>query len=164
MSNRRNGFKKLLANVKMNGVSRDAEGNWTVINSSTNRKRMESSPDGLWWGSCKNSKKWIPSKIFITEADLKSVWIKQNGRCYWFDIPLDLNLLFSDNAEYIPKHPLAPSVDKLDDSADYTVDNIVICCRLSNFGRNTCPADKFRNIVDIVTKKIEVSNLEKFYQ
>lgn len=158
----RNGFKKLLANVKMNGVSQDNDGNWTIIASSTNRKRMQASSSGSWWGSCQNSKVWIPSKVLITEKDIASVWNLQNGKCYWFDVPLDMNLLFSDSSDYIPKHPLAPSIDKIDDKLDYTVDNIVICCRLANFGRNVCPADKFRNIVDVVTKKKKVLTLENF--
>lgn len=159
----RNGFKKLLLNVKMNGVSQDEDGEWTLIASSTNKKRMEKNKEGSWWGSCQNSKTWVPSKVMITEQDLRSIWIAQKGRCYWFDIPLDLNLLFSDSIEYIPKHPLAPSVDKILEKGDYTVDNIVICCRLANFGRNVCPHDTFKDIVEIVTKKKEVSSLDIFF-
>lgn len=157
---RKNGFKKLLSNVKMNGVSQDENGEWTIINSSTNKKRMQG--QGQWWGGLEKSKIWIPNKVLITEKDLSSIWMKQEGRCYWFDIPLNLNLLFSDYSEYIPKHPLAPSVDRLNDDEDYTIENVVICCRLANFGRNICPADKFREIIDIVTKKKEQSSLEKF--
>lgn len=158
----RNGFKKLLSNVKMSGVSQDENGEWTVINSSTNKKRMMGDPSGRWWGSNSKSTLWIPNKIYITEQDLALVWKKQDGRCFWFDIPLNMNLLFSNYHEYIPKHPLAPSVDRIDDDKDYTIDNIVICCRLANFGRNTCPAEKFRDIVDVVTKKIPVTSLETF--
>jgi hypothetical protein len=160
----KNGFKKLLANVKMNGLSQDENGDWTIIKSSTNKKRMQGVASGRWWGALPNSKVWTPSKVMITEADLRQVWKRQDGRCYWFDIPLDMNLLFSDSLEYIPKHPLAPSVDKIDDKDDYTIDNIVICCRLANFGRNVCPADKFRDIVDVVTKKKQVHSLEDFME
>jgi hypothetical protein len=47
----------------------------------------------------------------------------------------------------MPKHPLAPSIDKIDVSGDYTKDNIVITSRFANFGRNVCDFDKFHKIV-----------------
>ena len=37
----RDPFKKLLSNCKMNAVSQDENGQWTKINSSTNRRRLE---------------------------------------------------------------------------------------------------------------------------
>ncbi len=37
----RDHFKKLWSTILSNGVRQDAEGNWTVINSSTNKRRME---------------------------------------------------------------------------------------------------------------------------
>ena len=70
---------------------------------------------------------------------------------------------FSDYADYYPKHPLAPSVDKIDDKKDYTIDNIVICCRLANFGRNVYPFEPFQTVIDIVTHKTKVNNLDDFY-
>lgn len=155
----RNGFKKLLANVKMNGLSRDSNGDFTIINSSTNRKRMEGIPSGLPTGSNPLSKKWIPNKIYITEQDLVEIWNKQNQLCYWFHIPLDFDLLFSDSPNYFPKHPLAPSVDRIDDSGDYTKENVLICCRLANLGRNIYPFKEFHDIVNIVQGKVQIKNL-----
>ena len=163
MKKARDGFKKLLSNIKMNALSMDDNGEFTIINSSTNRKRMKNDSSGKIWGSHPNSKVWIPSKIYIDEKDLQQIWKKQNELCYWFKIPLNFNLLFSDYADYYPKHPLAPSVDKIDDKKDYTIDNIVICCMLANFGRNVYPFEPFQTVIDIVTHKTKVNNLDDFY-
>jgi hypothetical protein len=151
----KNPFKKLLSNVKMNGLSQDKNGEFTIINSSTNRKRMEGNASGRWWGSNPKSKQWVPNKIYLTEQDLVEIWNKQNQLCYWFNIPLDLNLLFNTHPNYYPKHPLAPSVDRIDDKKDYTKDNVIICCRLANFGRNVYPFQEFHDIIKTVKGEIQ---------
>lgn len=155
----RNGFKKLLANVRKNGVSQDENGEWTVIHSSTNKARMQGIATNRLCSN-KTSDFWVPNKVLLTEEDLRELWNRQDGKCYWFGIDLHLNLLFHTDPNYIPKHPLAPSVDKLDIHGDYSIDNVVICCRLANFGRNICPADKFRDIVDVVMERKKQAVLE----
>ena len=121
----RDPFKQLLSNCKKNSVTQDENGNWNQIRSSTNRRRMNGD------GASDQTKIWIPSKLLVTSEDLKMVWDKQKGKCYWFDIDLDLNLLYKDHKDWYPKHPLAPSVDKIDESGDYSINNIVICCRFA---------------------------------
>jgi hypothetical protein len=86
----------------------------------------------------------------IDESDLKEIWERQGGRCYWFNIPLDLNLLYKDHPDWYPKHPLAPSVDKIDETGNYTRDNLVICCRFANFGRNIYPFDKTHELISLL--------------
>ena len=148
---KRDPFKKLLSNCKMNAVSLDANGEWTKINSSTNKRRLEKTGSSVGGAAGPNSKEWKPSKLMIDEYDLKHIWESQRGRCYWFNIPLDLGLLYKDHPEWYPKHPLAPSVDKIDDSGDYTKDNLVICCRFANFGRNVYPFDKMHEVIRVLT-------------
>jgi hypothetical protein len=133
---RRNPFKKLITLIRLNAVTQDENGEWTKITSSTNRRKMQNG--------------WIPSKLMLTEQDLRDIWVQQNGLCYWFKIPLNLDLLFEACPDYYFKHPLAPSVDKKDDKGDYTKDNVVICCRLANYGRQTYPFNRFSEIVDIL--------------
>lgn len=153
------GFKKLIALCKMNTMSMDENGEFTVLpKSSTNQRRMlKDSSSSQTWGTLKNSKTWVPKKLYINENDLKEIWEKQNELCYWFKIPLESDLLFKKSPFYFPKHPLAPSIDRIDDEKDYTKDNVVVCCRLANFGRNVYPFDKYRQVIDIVTggKKYE---------
>ena len=146
MRKAKNPFDKLLSNCKMNGIYQKEDGTW-AINSSTNKRRM----NGL--GSAVGSsmgKKWVPSKILITIEDLENQWKKQGERCYWFNIPLDLMLLYNNHPDWYPKHPMAPSVDRIDDLKDYTPDNIVISCRFANLGRNIYPHDKMREAVKFI--------------
>ena len=135
--------------AKRNALSRDKNGEWTIMHSSTNKKRM--SAGGLH--GLPGGQQWVPKKIYIDDKDLKDIWKKQGEMCYWFHIPLDFNLLYSDYHLYRPKHPLAPSIDKIDDNGDYTKDNVVICCRLANFGRNIHPFHEFHNVVETITGK-----------
>ncbi len=114
----RNGFKKLLGNVKMNALSQDSNGEWTLINSATNKRRMKYGGAGLAYDSdpefaVEGNDRWIPAKCYITEMDLREIWHDQGEVCYWFKIPLDFNLLFASCPDYMPKHPLAPSVDRI---------------------------------------------------
>jgi hypothetical protein len=146
----RDPFKKLLSNCSMNAVSMDANGEWTKINSSNNRRRMQKLGSSVGGESGNRSKEWLPSKLIINETDLKEIWEQQEGRCYWFGIELDLYLLYKDHPEWYPKHPLAPSVDKIDDAGDYTKENIVICCRFANFGRNVYPFDKTHDLISLL--------------
>ena len=142
----RDPFEKLLSMCKMNAIYEKPDGTW-VINSSTNQRRRE----GL--GSAVGSsmgKKWQPAKLLITAKDLREQWRKQNERCYWFNIPLDFHLLYKDHFEWMPKHPMAPSVDRIDDKKDYTSDNIVISCRFANLGRNIYPHDKMKDVVKTI--------------
>ena len=140
-------FKKLWSSILSNGVRQDADGNWTLINSSTNQRRMNGTGSSVGGASGPQQKQWVPSKIYVTPEDLKEIWENQNGKCYWFGVDLDIKLLYKDHPDWMPKHPLAPSIDKIDIYGDYTKDNIVITTRLANFGRNVCDFDKFHIIV-----------------
>jgi hypothetical protein len=140
-------FKKLYSTILSNGVRQDAEGNWTIINSSTNKRRMNKTGSSVGGQAGQNSKEWVPAKILITADELKDIWDKQDGRCYWFGVKLDLNLLYKDHPDWYAKHPLCPSVDKIDPAGNYEKDNIVITSRFANFGRNIYPFDKFHDVV-----------------
>lgn len=84
--------------------------------------------------------------VGVTAEDLEEIYKKQNGRCFWFNVPMDLNLL------YVKWHPLAPSADRLDESRGYYKNNIVICTRLSNLGRQRYDINKFHEIADYLKK------------
>ena len=149
----RDHFKKLWSTILSNGVRQDSEGNWTVINSSTNKRRMDKIGSSVGGASGPSSQEWIPAKIYVTPEELAEIWDKQGGKCYWFGIDLDITLLYKDHKDWMPKHPLAPSIDKIDVSGDYTKDNIVICTRFANFGRNVCDFDRFHEIVKVLKGK-----------
>ena len=147
---RRNYFNKLLSNCKMNALYQKKDGTWT-INSSTNKRRMEKTGSSVGGAAGPNSKQWYPSRLLVTAEDLQEVWEDQGRLCYWFKIPLDFDLLYKDHPDWCRKHPLAPSVDKIDDEGDYTKDNIVISCRFANFGRNVYPFEKMQGLIELLT-------------
>ena len=156
----RNPFDALLQMCRKNGIYQKADGTW-AIDSSTNRRRMEKTGSSVGGAVGKNSKQWTPAKVLITAADLESQWFKQDGKCYWLNMPLDLGLLYKNHPDWYPKHPAAPSVDKIDESGDYTPDNIVITSRFANLGRNIYPHDKMLNFVKVI--KTEFLKNEKHF-
>jgi hypothetical protein len=60
---------------------------------------------------------------------------KQNGMCYWFNIPIDFTM----------KNKLRrPSIDRLDNSKGYTKENVVLSTQFANLGRQSESAVNFR--------------------
>ena len=106
----------------------------------------------------------VQPKLLITTKDLTHIWKEQEGKCFWFGVPLDLGLLFNNHPDWFPVHPLAPSVDRKDDKGDYTVENIVICCRFANLGRCVYPFDKTRNLVETLKGNNQKIKLDNFLQ
>lgn len=154
MTKERDYFNKLYSTILSNGVRQDENGEWTKINSSTNKRRMEGKASSVGGEAGENSKEWIPSKILITPLEIENKWHEQDGRCYWFGVPLDLGLLYNDHPDWYQKHPLAPSIDKIDPEGDYEYDNIVICARMANLGRNVFPFNEFHSVVAHVAESM----------
>lgn len=80
-------------------------------------------------------------KVEITENDLRVQFQKQGGRCYWLGVKLNPKDIFRSY------YPLSMSVDRLDNSRGYTVDNIVITSRFANLGRGKCDVKEFKKIM-----------------
>lgn len=82
----------------------------------------------------------------IALSDIVAAWERQGGRCYWLGIPL------------VPaagrRHPLQPSLDRLDCARGYAPDNIVLASLLTNFGRTNTPADEFATIIEEVRRHL----------
>jgi hypothetical protein len=142
----RNGFKKLINNIKKNALYQDENGEYTKMSSSVNLRKYLNGKETA------NSKDWVPPKVKITEEDLVKVWNRQNGKCHYWNVDLDMDLLFPESSNFIPNHPLAPSVDRIDNNKDYTLDNIVICTRFANIGRGSFPYEEMKNVVDHLKK------------
>jgi hypothetical protein len=150
LTKKRDYFNKLYSTILLNGVRQDENGEWTKINSSNARHRLNGNANARR----KNTRKWIPPKILLTPLDIENKWYEQDGRCYWFGIPLNLGLLYNDHPGWYPAHPLAPSIDKMNPDGDYSYDNIVICTRFANFGRNVYPFDGFHQVVALVAESM----------
>ena len=87
-------------------------------------------------GSAQASRSRI-KQVNINEQDLINQWNKQNGQCYWLEIPMFINDIYTTNS------PFSPSVDRLDNDRDYEPDNIVICTTFANMGRGRVNKDHF---------------------
>ena len=77
------------------------------------------------------AKRW--SKERSQEFQIDEGWIhmkirEQNNKCFWFNN----EFIF----EFNERHPLKPSLDRLDRSKGYTRENTVVACYAANFGRN----------------------------
>ena len=71
-------------------------------------------------------------EVCITELDIQYQFEKQNGLSHFLQIPMDPTDVFRTH------FPLAPSVDRIDNSKDYYPNNIVINTRFENNGLNRC--------------------------
>ena len=142
------------------------DGEWYPPASSTNRGRRNKTRSCVAGPAAEGQKEWKPAKCYLTVHDLEDIWNAQGRVCGWFNIPLDFNALHSNHQNYFPKHPAAPSVDRIDDDGDYTKDNVLICCRCANLGRNIYPADRMATFVNLIAEHIkpipERNNLMKF--
>ena len=89
-------------------------------------------------------KRTEPLDVTIDEMYLIKQFSKQDGKCYWTEVPMDPHGVYEKN------NPLAPSLERLDESKGYIPDNVVICLRLFNLGRQRCPENKFRGQIKLL--------------
>lgn len=87
----------------------------------------------------------------ITFKDLKNQYNKQNGLCHWSGVPMRLDY------QTIKYHPLALSVDRLDNEKGYIPGNFVICLRLINLGKNQFSSDEFPKVISTFKRDLGVS-------
>jgi hypothetical protein len=76
-------------------------------------------------------------EVKVEWQDLRNKFLEQGLCCYYYQIPLLPSWIFD------PYNPLALSVDRIDNKGHYTWNNIVICCRWANLGRNATPSERF---------------------
>ena len=100
--------------------------------------------------------------VEIDHLFLEKLFFEQNGRCAYLQTIIDPMDVFISN------HPLAPSVDRLDNSKGYTKENIVIATRFTNRGKESAEDDWFRNhciprLTDGLLNTRKLPNLEDFY-
>ena len=83
----------------------------------------------------------IPREVSITASDLKRLFEEQEGRCFWFQTPLNPYDVF------ISGHPFSPSVDRLETNEGYILSNVVIASRFANLGRGRLTVSDMRRAV-----------------
>lgn len=65
--------------------------------------------------------------------DIQDLWKEQDGRCYWFKVPL---LPIQER-----RHPLLPSLDRVNSNKGYTLGNVVLTCWAANAAKGDADFD-----------------------
>ena len=99
----------------------------------------------LWQNTLIHDSKHRGIENTLTVDDVNELYKKQNGLCYWFNIPL-----IPSN---ITKHPQQPSLDRLDRNKGYTKENVVLCCYSANIGRNETDKETWEEFVKLLFKQ-----------
>lgn len=97
--------------------------------------------ENLFRGS-KSSAKARGLEHCITQDDITEQWKRQGGLCYWLGIKLGDESLAN-------RHPLKPSLDRLDPGKGYVLGNIVLATTFANLGRSNTPPDIFAEFISI---------------
>ena len=72
--------------------------------------------------------------VLITWEDVYSILEKQNFKCKYTNIPLEPGFGKFGHELYEASHPLAPSLDRINNDEGYHIDNISITLRFINLG------------------------------
>ena len=123
----------------MSQIHRDANRELYRLRSEVARKK-KSWVENLIRGS-KSSAKARGLLHEINNEDLIHLWDEQGGKCYWLGLKL--------GDETLPnRHPLKPSLDRLDTAKGYIKGNVVISSTFANLGRSNTPPDVFFSFVE----------------
>lgn len=115
--------------------------------SKTSRKKMHWSLRLL--RTSKSSAKARNLQHLITVEDVLSLWENQDGKCYWLDVPLSED-------ELPDRHPLKPSIDRLDNSKGYIKDNVVITSTFANLGRSNTTVEDFSEFLKLLKQQEKI--------
>jgi len=77
----------------------------------------------------------------LSVDELKLLWLKQGGRCYWTDKELSFGVGEA-------RHPFRPSLDRLDPNQGYTIGNVVWSSNFANRARGELSQKDFAVIMN----------------
>ena len=79
----------------------------------------------------------------ITAEDMSKQWREQDGRCYWFNVPMGA-------PEDHRHHPLAPSLDRMLPDHGYTYGNVVWACLAANTAKRDTHPDCWEEFLSLL--------------
>lgn len=93
--------------------------------------------------SAKHRARKLKLEFNITEEFIKELWEKQDGKCFYSG--LDMNITERNT-------PYAMSLDKVDANKGYTQDNVVLCTYIVNTMKSNLPVTEFFDIIKEIYK------------
>lgn len=98
----------------------------------------------MWHGSKQSAKKrkGMASEHTITKQDVKDIWTRQGGRCYYSHLPM----------AHAPRAPWSASLERLDPSLGYHPSNCVLCILELNGPQQWTVAKTIRFLDELETK------------
>jgi hypothetical protein len=126
----RNAWNKVMQNVSMSAQNGSAGGRTFYA---IKRANPEYTDEEIY---SQLGKTFRPKEVTIDEDYLDKLFHGQSKRCYWLGTLIELSDVF------VKDHPLAPSVDRLNNDMGYVPGNVVIASRFANTGRR-CVDDIF---------------------
>lgn len=117
-----------------------------------NNRKRSSDPNYKVSRKKTRNKNWVKALLQRVlnkdkECDLNHEYIlklfeKQKGKCFWFGFKM-IDCLND-------RHPLQPSLDRIDNNKGYTKDNVVLCCLAANYGKNSSSVEHFLECIYVL--------------
>lgn len=79
----------------------------------------------------------------LTAEDMVEKWREQEGLCYWFNVPMG-------TLEDQRRHPLTPSIDRVDSYEGYTFSNVVWACLAANTAKLATEPDCWEEFLGLL--------------
>ncbi|VTU32398.1 hypothetical protein H4CHR_03003 [Variovorax sp. PBS-H4] len=76
----------------------------------------------------------------LTASALRDLWLEQQGHCFWTGLPIDFDYGQA-------RHPMRPSVDRLNPSEGYTLENVVWASNFANRARGDLSPQAFAELM-----------------
>ena len=108
---------------------------WEHLRGCSGNTRDSMSPYRYIYKSSKNKAKIGNLQFLITLEDMDALWKKQNGICPYTGVVMNLPSS-SWEAQNAIKSPFNVSLDRIDSSHGYSVDNIQFVSMSANFAKN----------------------------
>ena len=121
----RSAWKRVMNNVKLSAKNGSAGGRTFYA---IRRANPEYTDEEIY---SQLGKTFEPKEVTIDEDYLDKLFYKQSKRCYWLGTLIELSDVF------VKEHPLAPSVDRLNNDLGYVPGNVVIATRFANLGKRS---------------------------
>jgi hypothetical protein len=80
----------------------------------------------------------------LTATDLEELWAEQDGRCFWFNVPM----VWREDVG--PMNPMIPTIDRVDSSRGYVRSNVVLACWGANAAKGACEPDVWEEFLDFL--------------